>query len=65
MQMSSKVIFKNVSISNKPEEALYKVVKTVNVLDTDLPGKLFNTLELKTLFPQLSTKHINWEVISE
>jgi|TARA_B100000073_G_C23696757_1_gene558664 hypothetical protein len=63
--MSSKVIFKNVSVSKNPEEALYKVVKTVNVLDTDLPGKLFTTEELKTIFPKLGHKHINWEVISE
>tara|TARA_B100000700_G_C15002113_1_gene836818 strand:- start:547 stop:744 length:198 start_codon:yes stop_codon:yes gene_type:complete len=65
MQMSSKVILKNVSLSKKPEEALYKVVKTANVIDTTINGQLYNTQELNGFLKSLSTRHINWEIISE
>ena len=63
MQMSSKVILKNVSLSKK--EKLYKAVKLVNILDPDSFEDLYTTESLKPILKKLSAKRINWEIINE
>ena len=63
MQMSSKVILKNVSQNKK--EKLYKAVKLVNILDPDSFEDLYTTEELKPMLKNLSAKRINWEIINE
>ncbi len=61
--MSSKVIFKNVSIQK--DTKLYKAVKLVNVLDPESFSDLYTPESLKPILKGLSTKHINWEIINE
>lgn len=61
--MSSKVIFKNVSVQQSTK--LYKAVKLVNVLDPESFDDLYTTESLKPILKNLSVKHINWEIINE
>ena len=63
MQMSSKVILKNVSLSRK--EKLYKAVKLVNIMDPESFEDLWTIQELKPILRKLSAKSINWEIINE
>ena len=63
MQMSSKVICKNVSIAKGTK--LYKAVKLVNILDPESFDDLYTTESLKPILKKLSAKHINWEIINE
>ena len=63
MQMSSKVILKNVSLSKK--EKLYKAVKLVNIMDPESFEDLWTIQELKPILRKLSAKSINWEIINE
>ena len=57
--MSSKVIFKNISLSKEPAKALFKVVKTTNVLDTNLIGQIYSHEELKPVIKKMASQHIS------
>ena len=63
MQMSSKVVLKNVSVQRNTK--LYKAVKLVNILDPESFDDLYTTESLKPILKKLSAKHINWEIINE
>ena len=61
--MSSKVIYKNVSIQKHTK--LYRAVKLVNIMDPESFEDLYTVEQLKPILRKLSTKHINWEIINE
>lgn len=61
--MSSKVIYKNVSIQKGTK--LYRAVKLVNIMDPESFEDLYTVEQLKPILRKLSTKHINWEIINE
>jgi hypothetical protein len=63
MQMSSKVVLKNVSVQRNTK--LYKAVKLVNILDPESFNDLYTTESLKPILKKLSAKRINWEIINE
>jgi|TARA_X000000950_G_C13881354_1_gene646997 hypothetical protein len=61
--MSSKVIFKNVSIQK--DAKLYKAVKLVNILDPESFDDLYTVQDLKPILNKLGSKRITWEIINE
>ena len=61
--MSSKVIYKNVSMQKGTK--LYKAVKLVNILDPESFDDLYTTESLKHILKTLSAKRITWEIINE
>ena len=63
MQMSSKVVLKNVSIAK--DKKLYKAVKLVNILDPESFDDLYTTESIKPILKKLSAQRINWEIINE
>ncbi len=61
--MSSKIIFKNVSLQKSTK--LYKAVKLVNILDPDSFSELYTVEALKPILTKLGSKRITWEIINE